>query len=76
VSQADEQHVVIGVDGGGTSTDVLVADLHCAVLGSATGGGSNWESVGLPAMAAEVARTVDEVLTAAGRTRDHVVAAA
>ena len=76
MSQADEQHVVVGVDGGGTSTDVLVADLGGAVLGSATGGTGNWESVGLPAMAAEVARTIDAALATAGRTRHHVVAAA
>lgn len=76
VGQVGERHVVIGVDGGGTSTDALVADLSGTVLGSATGGGSNWEGVGLPAMAAEVARTIDTALAAAGRTRHDVVAAA
>jgi N-acetylglucosamine kinase-like BadF-type ATPase len=68
--------VVIGVDGGGTKTDVIVADLHGVTLGTAQAGPTNWESIGTERMVAEVGRGVDDALAAAGAERQHVAAAA
>ncbi len=66
--------VVVGVDGGGTSTEVVVADLAGEVLASAWAGGSNHESIGLGAMADVLASAVDEALASAGASRTDVVA--
>ena len=45
--------VVVGVDGGGTKTDVVVADLDGRELAVATGGGANHEAIGTTRMAAQ-----------------------
>lgn len=73
--------VVVGVDGGGTTTEVLVAEIDGeagpgAIIGRAVGGPSNWELVGLGPMAAEVAAAVDAALSDAGSNRADVAAAA
>ena len=41
------ERIVVGVDGGGTKTDVCVVTETGAVRAFVSGGGSNWESVGL-----------------------------
>jgi N-acetylglucosamine kinase-like BadF-type ATPase len=66
--------VVVGVDGGGTKTDVVIADLDGRELAVATGGGANHEAIGTTRMAAVIDATVDEALTAADRRRSDVVA--
>jgi N-acetylglucosamine kinase-like BadF-type ATPase len=66
--------VVVGVDGGGTATEVIVADLAGEVLASAATSGSNHEMIGLDAMADVLADAVDEALSAAGASRADVVA--
>ena len=48
--------VVIGVDGGGTKTDVVVADRGGTELALVTAGGSNHESIGTEKMAAVIER--------------------
>ncbi len=58
--------VVVGLDGGGTKTHVLVADEHGEVLGAATSGPSNWEDVGLEATASTIRAVISEALGAAG----------
>jgi N-acetylglucosamine kinase-like BadF-type ATPase len=68
--------VVVGVDGGGTKTDVVVADLDGRTLGTAQAGPTNWESVGTDRMVAEVGRGIDAALGAAGARRHEVAAAA
>jgi N-acetylglucosamine kinase-like BadF-type ATPase len=68
--------VVVGVDGGGTKTDVVVADLTGAPLGTAQAGPANWETIGTEAMAAEIGRGVEIALANAGVDRAQVVAAA
>ena len=47
--------VVLGVDGGGTKTDVVVADLTGAVLASVSTAGTNHESIGVEQMTAVLA---------------------
>ncbi len=50
--------VVVGVDGGGTKTDVCVVNDAGTVLGFATGSGSNWEGIGLDAVGATLEHLV------------------
>jgi N-acetylglucosamine kinase-like BadF-type ATPase len=68
--------IVVGVDGGGTKTDVVVADLDGRELAVATGGGANHEAIGTTRMATVIEAALDEALTAAGRRRSDVVASA
>ncbi len=67
--------VVVGVDGGGTTTDVVVADLTGTVLASATTDGTNHESIGVERMTEVLAAAIDEALRAAGAVRADVRAA-
>ena len=64
--------IVLGVDGGGTTTDVVVADLTGAVLASTTTGGTNHESIGVARMTEVLAAAVDEALGSAGAARGDV----
>ncbi|MDP9241922.1 MAG: ATPase [Actinomycetota bacterium] len=56
---------VLGVDGGGTKTHVVVADETGQVLGVAIRGPSNWEEVGLPRAADALDRAVTMALAEA-----------
>ena len=67
--------VVLGVDGGGTKTDVVVADLTGAVLASVSTTGTNHESIGVEQMTAVLAAAIDEALAGSGASRSEVVAA-
>jgi N-acetylglucosamine kinase-like BadF-type ATPase len=68
--------LVVGVDGGGTKTDVVVASLDGQVVGAARGGCGNWEVVGVDAVADELRSVVTVALAAAGARGHDVVAAA
>lgn len=68
--------VVVGVDGGGTTTDAWVAALDGTTLGTGRAGGSNWEMVGHDAMIEQVGLALDAALAAAERARADVVASA
>lgn len=68
--------VVVGVDGGGSKTEAVVADRDGRCLGVGRSGGSNWERIGRPAAVDEIGRAVDAALAAAGRGRAEVEAAA
>lgn len=54
--------MLLGVDGGGTKTDVVLADLRGLVVESVRIGCTNHESVGMDAAVAELRRGVDRVL--------------
>jgi N-acetylglucosamine kinase-like BadF-type ATPase len=56
---------VLGLDGGGTKTHVVIADDEGGLLGAATGGASNWEDVGMEAAAGAIRAVVLEALQAA-----------
>jgi N-acetylglucosamine kinase-like BadF-type ATPase len=58
--------VVLGVDGGGTKTHVLVADLSGRVVGSGTSGPSNWEDVGIVGAGETLRAAVLEAIQQAG----------
>ncbi len=68
--------VVIGVDGGGTKTEVVVAALDGSVVGTAKVGGANPEGMGARRMAEVIAGGLDAALAVAGRERGDVVASA
>ena len=68
--------VVVGVDGGGTKTDVVVAALDGTVLASAQAGGANPEGLGAGRMAEVIAQGIDDALRSMGAERSDVAAAA
>jgi N-acetylglucosamine kinase-like BadF-type ATPase len=67
--------VVVGVDGGGTSTDVAVADLSGSVLALERVGPSNHETLGVEAVVGVLAAALDAALTTAGAAGTDVRAA-
>ncbi len=69
-----DRGIVLGVDGGGTTTDVVVADLAGEVLASVTTGGTNHESIGVEQMTEVLAAAIDQALVIAGSTSDGVAA--
>jgi N-acetylglucosamine kinase-like BadF-type ATPase len=69
-------NVVLGVDGGGSKTEVMVADLDGECLAVGRSGGSNWEGVGHDAAVEQIAVALDEALASAGLHRGDVVASA
>ena len=68
--------VVVGVDGGGTKSDVVVATIDGVVLATGQTGGANPEGMGADRMAAVLAAAIDETLAMAGAARSDVVASA
>lgn len=67
-----ERLVVLGIDGGGTRTRCLVADLSGSVLGEGHGGPANALVVGRQTAVASLVEAVGQALQAAGRTPDDV----
>jgi N-acetylglucosamine kinase-like BadF-type ATPase len=66
---------VLGVEGGGSPCDALVADETGTVLGAAaTGSAANWEDVGFQAAAAAIRACVGEALGNAGLRSEDVAA--
>lgn len=57
---------VLGVDGGGTKTHVIVADPGGAILGVGVSGAANWEDVGMAAAGAAILSAIREALNRAG----------
>jgi N-acetylglucosamine kinase-like BadF-type ATPase len=66
--------VVLGLDGGGTKTHVVIADEAGSLLGAATGSAANWEDVGMEAAAAAIRAVVLEALQNAQLAPDAVEA--
>lgn len=64
--------VVLGIDGGGTKTDVGAVDGGGRLVGFASGGASNWEGVGVEAVGEVLAGLVSDVLRQAGVGPDDV----
>ncbi len=68
--------LVVGVDGGGTKTHAVVADETGAMLGFATHGPSNWESVGLRGAADALREAIANALEQAGASSSDLAGAA
>lgn len=66
---------LLGVDGGGTKTHAVIADLDGNILGSAANGGANWERIGLKAVASSLEELITSVTTDAGITKKDIVGA-
>lgn len=67
--------VLLGVDGGGTTTHVLVAGSDGSVLGAAVGAASNWENVGIVGAGEALRASVLEALGEAHAPASDVEAA-
>ena len=74
MSEAQATPVVVGVDGGGTKTDLVVLDVDGVVVGRSSGGGANWEGVGVEAVGVVLGDLLDRALGASGRSRRDVAA--
>jgi N-acetylglucosamine kinase-like BadF-type ATPase len=68
--------IVLAVDGGGSKTHLAICDESGAVLGAATAGPANWETVGLRGAADTIGDALEKALTASGLRRDQIEAAA
>lgn len=66
---------LLGIDGGGTKTHAVIADLDGNILGSAANGGANWERIGLKAVALRLEELIKAATTDAGITNDEIVGA-
>lgn len=66
---------LLGIDGGGTNTRCLVADLDGNVLGEGRSGPSNYQSVGQERATAHLKAAVEGALAAVGLTLADVVVA-
>jgi N-acetylglucosamine kinase-like BadF-type ATPase len=67
--------IVLGVDGGGSKTHLAIGDESGTVLGAATGGPSNWETVGLRGAADTIGDAIEKALAASDMRRDQIEAA-
>lgn len=70
------ERVVLGVDGGGTKTDLCVVDERGDVLAFATGGGANWEGIGVEAVGACLGGLAQQALAQANLGPSDVAGAA
>ena len=68
--------IVLAVDGGGSKTHLAICDESGAVLGAATAGPANWETVGLRGAADTIGDALEKALVASGVRRDQIEAAA
>jgi N-acetylglucosamine kinase-like BadF-type ATPase len=64
--------LVVGVDGGGTKTEAVVADERGTFLGIGRSGPSNWEDVGLGGAGAAFRVAIGEALAEAGGSAEEV----
>ena len=65
----------LGVDGGGTKTQAVLADRHGEILSQEKTGASNPLRVGVEASVREIAEAVDAACDAIGKSRSDIVAA-
>lgn len=70
----EQVRVALGIDGGGTRTRCLVADLEGRVLGEGAAGPANCQAVGYDGAAAAVHQAAAQALDAAGVSLGNVVA--
>ncbi|MFM7065194.1 MAG: N-acetylglucosamine kinase [Actinomycetes bacterium] len=68
--------LVVGVDGGGTKTDLCLATREGELVALASGGSANWESVGLEQTGTLLGELLDHALAVVGESRHALVGAA
>lgn len=64
--------LLLGVDGGGTKTDVMLADSRGVELATARTTGTNHETIGAEQVAAKLGEAIGQVLTSVGATSADV----
>jgi N-acetylglucosamine kinase-like BadF-type ATPase len=64
---------LLGIDGGGTKTHAVIADLDGNVLGTAANGGANWERIGLPAVQESLQELIRSAAHNAGINIEDIV---
>lgn len=57
---------ILGVDGGGTKTDAVIADENGKVIASATNGGANWERMGISKALDSLEEVINSAAASAG----------
>ena len=57
---------ILGVDGGGTKTDAVIADENGKVIASATNGGANWERMGISKALDSLKEVINSAAASAG----------
>jgi N-acetylglucosamine kinase-like BadF-type ATPase len=67
-----QESLVLGIDGGGTKTDVVLMDRQRQILGSGQAGSTNWNSVGLDGARTHLGQAIDAALADAVRDRSDV----
>ncbi|MGE5601935.1 MAG: N-acetylglucosamine kinase [Nitrososphaerales archaeon] len=67
--------LVIGIDGGGSKTQAVVADLGGRILGRGKAGASNYQGVGLAAAQVAIDRAIESAFADAGLPQEGVRAA-
>lgn len=70
--RAESAALVLGVDGGGTKTEVVVADVAGNELGRGVAGASNYHKVGFDSASSEILSAIDEALHAARTQRSEI----
>ncbi len=63
---AESRQVVLGIDGGGTTTRAAIASPDGRVLGTGEGGASNYQAIGMERAVAGIRTAVDHACAAAG----------
>jgi N-acetylglucosamine kinase-like BadF-type ATPase len=76
MAEPADDGVVVGVDGGGTKTDVVVVGRDGTVLGACRAGPGNWEAIGLDAMRETLAAALRDALAAADVAPSRVAVSA
>ena len=66
---------VLGVDGGGTKTDAVIADEHGAVIATASNGGANWERMGIEKALTSLEEVIRNAANSAGIQTSHIESA-
>jgi N-acetylglucosamine kinase-like BadF-type ATPase len=64
--------LVVGVDGGGTKTDIVVADLHGAELAATQTTGTNHEGIGIDSVVVTLRDAIDGLLAGLGASPTDV----
>ena len=66
---------VLGVDGGGTKTDAVIADEFGKVIANASNGGANWERMGIDKALASLEEVVRSAANVAGINTSEIASA-
>jgi N-acetylglucosamine kinase-like BadF-type ATPase len=75
IKNESESPIVLGVDGGGTSTKVAILGLDGSLLATAMSGPSNYDDVGIDTAKANIAAAIRDAAGSIGKQPNHFAAA-